>query len=206
MQDGWRVTFEVPPGTRRISACETKCGVDGQAIRSLAVSDARVHAEIDDFLKRGKQGDYQQTSARLKEIVAKGNAEDWDRRRPRSAGWISARGNMAEAEPALRSAMAAAKREGRLSDEMRDASALIWAFIELEQRFADARAVIATLTASGTDFAEGQAYLAFNQGLIAVATGDLRGRSSTTGTPSTSRNVWCKTGSPPARPRRWLAS
>jgi tetratricopeptide (TPR) repeat protein len=175
VQDGWRVTFEVPAGTRRLSACEGICGIDGQAIWSLAVSDARVHAEVDELLKRGKQGEYQQASARLKEIVAKGDNEI---RGPAEAalGRLElARGNLAQAEPALRSAMAAAKREGRLSDEMRDASTLIWACVELEQRFADARAVIATLTPAGTDFAEGRALLAFNQGLIAMATGDLRG-------------------------------
>ena len=83
-------------------------------------------------------------------------------------------GNVARAEQALRHAMEVARQEGRVSDEMRDGSALSWALVELEQRFADARELLSEMRPAGESYPEGEAWLAYNEGSLALAMGDQR--------------------------------
>jgi hypothetical protein len=170
MQEGWQLTLEIPAGTSRLTAARA----GGVEIWSLAVGDARLFPEIDALVAAGKRGDAD-AAAKLRELC---DGPDADMRAAASAGYgrvMLARGDTREAEPALRRALASHREAGRLSSEMRDGSTLIWALAEQQQRFADARAVLGSLTTAREQFPEGAAYYADNEALLAVETGDPRG-------------------------------
>src|SRR4029079_7878886 len=98
-------------------------------------------------------------------------------RGPAEAGYgrvMLARGDVEKAEPALRRALEADRAEGRLSDEMKDGSALLWALVALQQRFADARALLAELQPARDAYPEARAWYAMNEALLAAETNDLR--------------------------------
>lgn len=171
MQGGWRLTFEVPARSKRLTVAPE--GTQHEAW-ALVLGDATRHADIDGLVQAGKRGD-ERAPARLREDTARGDGES---RALAEAGYgrvMLARGDMREAEPALRRALAADREQGRVSDEMLDGSALIWALAVLQQRFADARTVLASLESARDQYPEGQARYAYNAGLLAAETYDLRG-------------------------------
>jgi hypothetical protein len=173
VQEGIRVALRVPAGASRIAALNAA----GGEVWSLALGAARGRSSIDGLLAAGKKGDAQ-AAPRLREMAASRDAAD---RGPATAalGRLAlARGKMDEAEPALRRAMAGARAEGRVSDVVLDATALIWGLVELQQRFADARAVLADIAPEAATYPEGRALSAFYQGVLAVSTEDLRGALS----------------------------
>jgi tetratricopeptide (TPR) repeat protein len=170
MQDGWQITVVVPGTTRRLSATRP---VDDGEVWSLAVDQAIPHSEIDDLVVAGKRGD-PGAAPRLRNIIDKGDPHLRGRAEAGYARVMLARGDMNEAEPAFRRALAADRAEGRLSDEMRDGVALIWGLATLQQRFADARVVLESLASARDQFPEGQALYAYSEGLLAAETDDLR--------------------------------
>jgi hypothetical protein len=174
MQDGWQVTLEVPAGARQL----TVTGPDGgPLLLVMAIEAASGPSSVDRLVTAGKEGDLDAT-ARLRELAT--HAEP-SRRGPAEAGLgrvMLARGRMNEAEPDLRAALVADRAEGRLSDEMRDGAALIWGLVVLEQRFADARAVLASMASTRDRFPEGSAWYRYSEGLLDAETNDLRGALS----------------------------
>jgi tetratricopeptide (TPR) repeat protein len=173
MQDGWATSVEVPRGTRQLSAVGTEGA--GAVIRwSLAVGDATPFPKIDGLVVAGKGGD-QDAAKQLRELT---RSADPAMRGPAEAGLarvMLAQGNMDEAEAAFHRALEAYRKERRLSNEMREGSALSWGLVAVRQRFADARAVLASLAGARDGYPEGQAWYAQNEGLLAAETGDLRG-------------------------------
>jgi tetratricopeptide (TPR) repeat protein len=85
-----------------------------------------------------------------------------------------ARGKMEQAEPALRHALDADRREGRISDEIREGSALVWALAVQQQRFAAARAVLESLKTGRDVDPEAAIHYSMSEGLLAAETNDLR--------------------------------
>jgi hypothetical protein len=169
MQEGWQLTVDIPQGAKRMTA--TRAG--GAEVWSLALSEARLFPEIDALITAGKRGDAD-AAARLKALRAD---RDPERRAAADAGYgrvMLARGEMGEVEPALRSALAADRATGRLSDEMRDGHTLIWALAEQQQRFSDARAVLDSISSTRDRFPVGEAWYADGEALLAVETGDPR--------------------------------
>jgi tetratricopeptide (TPR) repeat protein len=170
LQGGTQVSLEVPAGARAISAADAA----GREVWSLALGEATSHGEIDDLLVAGKAGKSAESAARLKQIAAEPGAA----RGPAEAAYARielAIGNVEEAEAAFRRSIAAARAEGRLSDVVRDGTALVWGLTELRQRFSDARAVLASLTEPAGGFPEGKALLSYSRGMLASVSGDLRG-------------------------------
>ena len=170
LQGGTQVSLEVPPGARAISAADSA----GRKVWSLALGEAASHAEIDELLVAGKAGKSTESAARLKQIAAEPGAA----RGPAEAAFARiqlALGNVEEAEAAFRRSIAAARADGRLSDVVRDGTALVWGLTELRQRFTDARAVLASLTVPAGGFPEGKALLSYSLGMLASVSGDLRG-------------------------------
>jgi len=171
MQDGWQVTLEVPAGARQLTVTAPD---GGPLLLAMALEAASGPSSLDRLVTAGKEGDLDAT-ARLRELAA--HAEP-SRRGPAEAGLgrvMLARGRMNEAEPSLRAALVADRAEGRLSDEMRDGAALIWGLVVLQQRFADARAVLASMATARDRFPEGSAWYHHSEGLLDAETGDLRG-------------------------------
>ncbi len=168
VQGGSRLAFAVPAGAREVTVTAPDGGT-----WSLAVGEAVAHKEVDELLARGKGGDPKAVLGRLRQLA---DAPDGPRGQAEAAyGRLQlALSDMAAAEPALRRSMGIAREEGRVSDEMRDGSALIWGLVELQQRFGDARAVLAGLAEAGRRYPEGEARFAYATGLLAVPTGDLR--------------------------------
>jgi tetratricopeptide (TPR) repeat protein len=169
LQDGLQVVFQVPLHTRRVSAARS----DGREAWSLAVEEPSTGTEIVGLVRAGKRGDTH-AADRLKEMATKG---DPGARAVAQAGYgrvLLARGALDEAEIAMRSALASDRESGRLSDEMKDGSALIWALAVLGQRFSEARAVLESLVAARDQFPEGKAWYAYSEGMIAREVGDLR--------------------------------
>ena len=169
LQGGTQVLLEVPPGARAISAADAA----GREVWSLALGEAASHAEIDDLLVAGKAGKSAESAARLKQIAGEPGAA----RGPAEAAYARiqlALGNVEEAEAAFRRSIAAARADGRLSDVVRDGTALVWGLTELRQRFSDARAVLASLTEPAGGFPEGKALLSYSRGMLASVSGDLR--------------------------------
>jgi tetratricopeptide (TPR) repeat protein len=170
MQDGWAISVQVPAGAQRISALGHQNDV---AVWSLALGTARLHPEIDELVLAGKRGD-SRAAPRLRALIESGAPE---LRGPAEAGYgrvMLAQGEMQEAERAFRQALAADRAEGRLSDEMRDASALLWALAEIEQRFADARALLATLSVARKASPDAEAWYARDTAMLAAETNDVR--------------------------------
>ena len=140
MQEGWQLTFEIPPGARQVTAAPA----GGGAIWTLAIGEARLFPEIDALVAAGKRGDAA-AAARLRALR---DDPDSELRVVADGGYgrvMLARGEMNEAEPALRRAVEGAGQTGRLSDEMRLGCVLVWALAEQQQRFSDARAVLGSL-------------------------------------------------------------
>ncbi len=169
MQEGWQLTFEIPAGARRVAAARG----GGGAIWTLALGEARLFPEIDALVAAGKRGDAS-AAARLRALR---DDPDPELRMVADGGYgrvMLARGEMSEAEPALRRALEGARKAGRLSDEMRNGHTLFWALAEQLQRFADARVVLGSLTTARDRFPEGQAWYADGEAILAVETGDPR--------------------------------
>jgi tetratricopeptide (TPR) repeat protein len=169
LQNGLQVVFVVPPHTRRVLAV----GSDGLEVWSLAVEEPSTGTGIAELVKAGKRGDAQAAN-RLKEMTSSG---DPGFRAVAEAGYgrvMLARGALREAEIAMRAALAADRESGRLSDEMKDGSVLIWALAALGQRFSDARAVLGSLVEARDQFPEGTAWYSYSEGMIAREVGDLR--------------------------------
>jgi tetratricopeptide (TPR) repeat protein len=178
VQEGWRLTFTVPTAARGIAAGAVAGGGEGPtwslALVEPSDRDERGRTEIDELLKTGKQGRAREAATRLQQIAETGQEA---LRGPAQAalGRVElARGNLGRAAIALREAMRAAHREGRISDEMRDGHALLWMLTELEQRFTEARTVLDGLRPLAAAYPEGGVLLAYSEGLLAAATGDLR--------------------------------
>lgn len=169
LQDGLQVVFQVPPQTRRVSAV----GSDGREVWSLAVEEPSTGTEILGLVRAGKRGDTQ-AAARLREMASR---VDPGVRAVAEAGYgrvLLARGALPEAEIAMRAALAADRESGRLSDEMKDGSVLIWALAVLGQRFSEARAVLESLVAARDQFPEGKAWYSYSEGMLEREVGDLR--------------------------------
>lgn len=175
IQDGWRFAFTIPPGARRIVASAT-VAADGRpaVLWSLPLATAADRHQIEALLASGKHGETEAAAKQLLDIAVGGPVVLRGAAIAAYARLQLHLGNGSEAEAAFRRALAAARAEGRASDEMRDGHALIWALTEREQRFADARAVLNSLPAAEHPDAEGQVLLAYSRGLVAAATGDLR--------------------------------
>ena len=145
--------FEIPAGARKVTAARA----GGAAIWTLAIGEARLFPEIDALVAAGKRGDAA-AAARLRALR---DDPDPELRVVADGGYgrvMLARGEMTEAEPALRRALAGARATGGSSDEMRDGRHLIWALAEQQQRFADARAVLGSLTRPRSGYPEGEAF------------------------------------------------
>jgi tetratricopeptide (TPR) repeat protein len=169
MQDGWQLVLDVPPGTHKLTASRPA----GAEIWSLPIGEARLHPEITALVAAGKSGD----AAASSKLRALREDPDPAVRAAAEAGYgrvMLARGEMSEAEPALHRWLAGARADSRVSDEMLAGSALVWALAEQQQRFADARTVLAALTTARAQYPEGEAWYAHDEGLVAIETGDPR--------------------------------
>jgi cellulose synthase operon protein C len=170
VQGGWQISLDVPAGARRIESFRAG---DARPDWALEVDDATASSAVDALVAAGKRGDADAV-ARLQSLAAQATPPE---RGPAHAGLgrvLLARGQMAEAEPALRAALAADHSEGRLSDEMRDGATLIWGLVVLQQRFADARRILESLRPARDQFPEGAVWYAQSEGLLAAETNDLR--------------------------------
>ncbi len=170
VQGGWQISLDVPTGARRIESFRAG---DARPDWALEVDDATASAAVDALVTAGKRGDADAV-ARLQSLAAQATPPE---RGPAQAGLgrvLLARGQMAEAEPALRAALAADHSEGRLSDEMRDGDALIWGLVVLQQRFVDARRILEFLATTRDQFPEGSVWYAQSEGLLAAETNDFR--------------------------------
>jgi cellulose synthase operon protein C len=170
MQDGWQLVFDIPRPASRLSA--TRPG-DSREVWSLPLGEATLHPDIDDLVLAGKRGE-PQAAARLREIADTGEAT---RRAAAEMGYgrvMLARGDANQAVPALRRAMDLERAAGRASEEMRVGTVLVWALAEQQQRFVDARTVLEALATARDKYPEGRGWYAYEEGLLAAVTGDLR--------------------------------
>lgn len=167
---GTRLTVDVPPRVRRIALDDPK----GRSEWTLATGDAPETPEIDRLVRLGRTGRYAEALAGLDSLRARATPGDEGRIDAAVGRMALALGNLDRAEPALRSAIAAARTEGRLADVVRDGAALVWALVMLQQRFADARDVLEVMKPSAEQFPEGTAWIAYHAGLLAAHTGDVR--------------------------------
>jgi len=171
LQDGWTVSFSVPPEAHRVFAVRA---TDHVRTWSLAVRTGSSSADIDAAVLAGKTGSAQAA----KQLQEWANSTDPSRRDRAEAGYarvMLAQGKMGEAEAAFRRALLADRRDGRLSDEMRDGSALMWGLVVMQQRFADSRAILSSLATARDGYPEGRAWYSQDEGLLAAQTGDIRG-------------------------------
>jgi tetratricopeptide (TPR) repeat protein len=169
LQDGLQAVFAVPPHTSRVSAL----GSDGFEVWSLAVEEPATGTEIAGLVRAGKRGDIHATDS-LREMARRGNPGV---RALAEAGYgrvMLARGALEEAVVAMRAAVAADRETGRLSDEMKDGSVLIWALAVLGQRFSEAREVLESLVPARDQFPEGKAWYLYSEATIDREVGDLR--------------------------------
>ena len=167
---GTRITLDVPQGTRRL----TLSGAGGEARWALSLAEAPAHEDIDRLVTLGRTGKYQEALVGLQALQ--------DHHVPAERGPIEAAigrmtlalGHVDLSEPHFRSAMAAAKAEGRLSDVVKDGAGLLWALVHVQQRYADARAILREMAAAGQQTSEGRVWLDFHAGLLAADTADIR--------------------------------
>jgi cellulose synthase operon protein C len=170
MQGGWAMSVGVPSGAHRLSAVRS---ADRVSVWWLALGTATAHQELDELVVAGKHGD-PQAPARLRALIDDGPA---DLRGPALAGYgrvMLAQGDVQTAERALREALAADRREGRLSDELRDSSALFWVLVTREHRFADARRLLASVALIRGLFPDAEAWYAQDAAMLALETNDIR--------------------------------
>jgi tetratricopeptide (TPR) repeat protein len=78
------------------------------------------------------------------------------------------------AERHLRSAIRSHRKNGRIFDEIVDATVLVYALMYRQRRFADARTLLDMLTDETRGFAPAAIFLDYFRGLLAFSTGDLR--------------------------------
>ncbi|HEY8924430.1 MAG TPA: CHAT domain-containing protein [Polyangia bacterium] len=167
---GTRLTMNVPLGVERLDLGQG----GGPAQWSLAIREAEPHREIEELVTLGRSGHHQEAIARLEVLRDQQPPERRGRAEAAIARMRLDLGQVDRAEPAFRAAITAAKVEGRTSDVVRDAAALVWALAMLQQRFADARAVLQDLKAAGAEYPEGGVWIAYHEGLLAAQIGDVR--------------------------------
>src|SRR5450432_178662 len=170
MQGGLQLTLDLPVGAHRLSASQQD---HGTAVWALTIGDASLHPDLEDLTMAGKKGDLH-AAARLRQAFERSDEQLGARAAAGYARVMLAQGNLPAAEPAFRSALAADRAAGLLSEEMREGSAFIWGLVVLQQRFADAREVLESLRSIRDDFPEGRAWYAYSEGLLAAETNDLR--------------------------------
>lgn len=167
---GRQLEVEVPAATGRLALVDATGGMAW----SLAVAPAKTHDDIDGLVARGRAGNYEAALSELEKLRATAPAA---RRGPADAAigrMALALGDVGKAEAAFRSAIAAARIEGRVGDVVRDGAALLWALVMLQQRFADARTLLGQITALGESYPEGRVWIDYHAGLLAAHTGDVR--------------------------------
>ena len=122
----------------------------------------------------GRTGRYAEALAGLETLMARAPAAQ--------RGLVSAAvgrmalglGNVERAEPAFRASIAAAAADGRISDVVRDSDALLWALVNLRQRYADARRLLEDMTAFAAQYPEGRIWIENDGGMLAADTADIR--------------------------------
>jgi cellulose synthase operon protein C len=176
---GTRLTIDIPIGARQVEIT----GAAGQGW-SLRLGDAPVHPKIDSLLALGRTGKYQEALKGLEALQSglpagpglPAGLPDQDRGPVHAAiGRMAlALGNVDRAEPAFRASIAAARDDGRVADVVQDGAALLWALVHLQQRYADARALLDEMIPFGGQYPEGRIWLDYHAGLLAADTGDVR--------------------------------
>jgi tetratricopeptide (TPR) repeat protein len=167
---GSRLTVDVPAGARRVEIRDA----EGRAQWSLSLGEAKVHDEIERLVAVGRTGKYEDALRGLEALRPRARP---DERGPTDAAigrMALALGKVDRAEPAFRSSIAAAKADGRINDVMKDSLALLWAFVHLQQRYAEARALLEEMTPIGEGYPEGRVWLDYHAGLLASDTADVR--------------------------------
>jgi tetratricopeptide (TPR) repeat protein len=167
---GIRLTLDIPRGVRTIRIQ----GPRGQDVWSLGIGEKKTRAEIDSLVALGRTGKYEQALRSLEALRARTSEQDTGPIDAAIGRMALALGDVDRAERGFRAAIAASKAEGRLADVMLDGSALLWALVHLQQRYVDARVLLAELTPFGEQFAEGRALLNYDAGLLAADTGEIR--------------------------------
>lgn len=169
-EGGIRSTLEIPKRANHIEVALP----DGAGTWSLNVSDISTHQEIDRWLALGRSGKYLEALVGLEQFRKRCHTSEQGLADAAIGRMALGLGKFDRAEPALRSALEAAKQEQRIGDVVRDGSALIWGLVWLEHRFADARAVLTDISPSAEAYPEGLAWLEFHAALLAASTGDVR--------------------------------
>lgn len=175
---GARLTVQVPPGAGSI---QLRPAV-GPPRWSLPVEDEVVpaggagagEAEIERLVALGRSGKYAEALAgltRFRQTAVPADRGPADAAIGRMALGL---GDVDRAEPALRAAIAAAKVEQRVSDVVRDSNVLLWAYVVRQQRYADARKLLAEVAPHADQYPEGEIWLDLEAGLLAADTADIR--------------------------------
>ena len=175
---GTRLTIRVPAGAHVVQLRAQ----DEPPRWSLAVADETAPAadagagqeEIARLIALGRTGKYADALVgltRFRETAAPADRGPADAAIGRMALGL---GDVDRAEPAFRASIAAAKVEQRVSDVVRDGEALLWAYVVRQQRYADARRLLAETTPYAEQYPEGQVWLDGEAGLLAADTADVR--------------------------------
>src|SRR5579863_2757528 len=110
VQGGWRVVIDVPTRARRLTAA---AGPHVRPFWELPFEAAASRPSLDELVAQGKRGD-PEALTRLRDLVARGEPHDAGLAQAGLGRVLLARGEMTEAEPALRAALRFDEREGRL--------------------------------------------------------------------------------------------
>lgn len=167
---GRQLEIEIPAEARALALVDAA----GRAVRTLALSRAQTYSQIEALVARGRSGEYQEALDELEKLRAEAPDATQGPADAAIARMALALGNVTRAEPAFRSAIAAATRDGRIGDAVRDGSALLWALVMLQQRFTEARVLLEQLAAIGETYPEGRVWIDYHAGLLAAHTGDVR--------------------------------
>jgi len=179
---GTRLTVEVPAGARALRLRPDGPSDVGASRWSLAVADVTPpageagagQAEIARLLALGRAGRYADALAGLTRFRRTAAPAD---RGPADAAigrMALALGDVDQAERAFRASIAAAKVEQRVSDVVRDGGALLWAYVVRQQRYADARTLLAEIQPYADQYPEGRIWIDADAGLLATETADVR--------------------------------
>lgn len=173
IEGGTRLTVDVPAGARRIEVRNR----EGATRWSLAIGETKrgvVQDEIDRLVRIGRTGRYADALTGLDALFARTPAAE---RGPVNAAigrMALGLGNVERAEPAFRASIAAAEADGRVSDVVRDGSGLLWALVDLRQRYADARRLLGEMAAFAEQYPEGRIWIENDGGMLAADTADIR--------------------------------
>ncbi len=167
---GTRFTFDVPVGARTVAI--TNAG--GRVQWSLTLGDAKVHDDIARLVAIGRGGKYEDALLGLEALRTRAGAGQQGPADAAIARMALALGKVDRAERAFRAAIAAAKSEGRIADVVRDGAGLLWALIQRQQKYTDARTLLEELVPFGTLYPEGRVWLDYHAGLLAADTADVR--------------------------------